>query len=126
VRENYPEYFNDALRLGSTANGVFGAKIMWGHVSDFLCLATGDGSTSSGRRINSCLQTLFKGLRYIHMVRRDKLHRMLDPLQPQHHAGITDPRRLGTLLRSVRKYRGIPYIGYGLQVLPCCLSARVS
>lgn len=73
MRGNYSEYLSHTLRLGCTANGVFGAKIMWGHLSDFLSLATGDSSTSSGRRIDTCLQTLFKGLRYVHVVRRDKL-----------------------------------------------------
>jgi LPS sulfotransferase NodH len=77
MRENYREYLNDVLRQGSTANGVFSAKIMWGHLSDFLSLATGDESTLSSRRVDSCLQKLFKGLRYIHVVRSDKLRQAI-------------------------------------------------
>jgi len=40
----------------------------------------------------------------------DSLSGALEPLQPHHHAGITDPRRLGALLRSLRKYRGSRHV----------------
>ena len=33
--ETYLDYLEAALRAGSTANGVFGAKVMWGYLDDF-------------------------------------------------------------------------------------------
>jgi LPS sulfotransferase NodH len=37
--EDYREHLKRALARGTTDNGVFGAKIMWGHRADFLPLA---------------------------------------------------------------------------------------
>jgi integrase len=48
----------------------------------------------------------------------DALQGALEPLRPHHHPGITDPRRLGVLLRSLREYSGRRPIWYALQLLP--------
>jgi len=36
----------------------------------------------------------------------EALEGALEPLRPHHHPGITDPRRLGALLRRLREYSG--------------------
>ena len=48
----------------------------------------------------------------------DALRGALEALRPIHHAGITDPRRLGELLRSLRGFTGNRHVWYGLQLLP--------
>lgn len=48
----------------------------------------------------------------------EALHGALEPLRPRHHAGITDPRRLGALLRALRGYRGSRRVWCALQLLP--------
>src|SRR3712207_231070 len=40
--DNYSEHVARSLERGTTPNGVFGAKIMWGHVADFAALAGGE------------------------------------------------------------------------------------
>jgi LPS sulfotransferase NodH len=69
---NYAEYLAKALEEGTTTNGVFGAKVMWGYFHDFE------------RRLRKLpqyrelplpelLPAVFPNLRYIRMTRRDKV-----------------------------------------------------
>jgi trehalose 2-sulfotransferase len=73
LRERYREYLLRVLECGTTDNGVFGAKMMWGYLTDFLYLYAGDESTDSGRHIDFRLRSAFANVRYIHVRRRDKL-----------------------------------------------------
>src|SRR5947209_6929141 len=34
---SYTEYFQKVIEQGTTPNGVFGAKVMWGYFDDFIC-----------------------------------------------------------------------------------------
>jgi LPS sulfotransferase NodH len=54
--------FEAVRRAGTTPNGVFGAKIMWSHTEDLW--ARLDGRT---------LEDVFGPLRYVQVIRRDKL-----------------------------------------------------
>jgi LPS sulfotransferase NodH len=54
-------------------NGIFGAKVMWGHLHDFLELHTGDGSLASSHRIDASLRDIFPNLKYIYVTRQSKL-----------------------------------------------------
>jgi LPS sulfotransferase NodH len=70
--DTYDRYLSWALEEGTTPNGVFGAKLMWGYLGDFAELLRGiDGM--AGRPLPELLERSFPGLRYIQITRRDKV-----------------------------------------------------
>jgi len=69
----YGRYLPRIRRLGTTSNGIFGAKIMWGHLHDFLELHTNDGSLASSHRIDASLRGVFPNLKYVYVTRQSKL-----------------------------------------------------
>ncbi len=71
-REDYRRHFAWALREGTTPNGVFGAKMMWGYFEDFLELARGIPRLG-GMGDGSLLNTAFPGLHYVFISRNDKV-----------------------------------------------------
>jgi LPS sulfotransferase NodH len=70
--DTYDEYLAWALSEGTTPNGVFGAKLMWGYLGDFADLLRGIEGMS-GRALPDLLARAFPGLRYIQITRRDKI-----------------------------------------------------
>jgi len=50
----------------------------------------------------------------------------LAPVKAQHFAAITDPARIGDLMRAIDGYRGQPATEYALKLAPSCLAALVS
>lgn len=71
-RDEYGEHFKAALRAGTTANGVFGAKVMWSYFPDFLELMRGI-SRFAGMGDGSLLNTAFPDLGYVFISRGDKV-----------------------------------------------------
>lgn len=71
-REDYRRHLDWALRQGTTENGVFGAKMMWGYFNDFLELARGI-PRFGGMGDGSLLNAAFPGLRYVFISRNDKV-----------------------------------------------------
>src|SRR5215208_481849 len=70
--DTYERYVDWVLEQGSTANGVFGAKLMWGYLGDFAQLLRGiDGA--AGLPLPALLERVFPGLRYVRITRRDKV-----------------------------------------------------
>lgn len=70
--ETYDRYLAWAIEQGTTPNGVFGAKLMWGYLGDFAELLRGiDGM--AGRPLPELLARAFPGLRYIQITRQDKV-----------------------------------------------------
>src|ERR1700722_6160406 len=70
--DTYDQYLTWALQEGTTPNGVFGAKLMWGYLGDFAELLRGiDGM--AGRPLPELLARAFPGLRYVQITRRDKV-----------------------------------------------------
>jgi LPS sulfotransferase NodH len=70
--DTYDQYLAWALQEGTTPNGVFGAKLMWGYLGDFGELLRGiDGM--AGRPLPDLLARAFPGLRYVQITRRDKI-----------------------------------------------------
>lgn len=68
----YDRYLAWALEQGTTANGVFGAKLMWGYLGDFAQLLRGiDGL--AGLAIPDLLARVFPDLRYVRITRDDKV-----------------------------------------------------
>jgi LPS sulfotransferase NodH len=70
--DTYDQYLEWALKEGTTPNGVFGAKLMWGYLGDFAELLRGiDGM--AGRPLPELLGRAFPGLRYIQITRENKI-----------------------------------------------------
>ena len=60
------------LDQGTTSNGVFGAKLMWGYLGDFATLLRGiDGL--AGLPVPDLLARVFPDLRYVRITREDKI-----------------------------------------------------
>jgi LPS sulfotransferase NodH len=70
--ETYHRYLAWAVNEGTTPNGVFGAKLMWGYLGDFAQLLRGiDGM--AGLPVPELLARAFPNLRYVRITRQDKV-----------------------------------------------------
>ena len=70
--ESYDRYLAWVLEEGTTPNGVFGAKLMWGYLGDFADLLRGiEGNARLP--IPALLDRSFPDLRYVQITRRDKV-----------------------------------------------------
>jgi LPS sulfotransferase NodH len=70
--ETYDQYLAWALDQGTTANGVFAAKLMWGYLGDFATLLRGIEGMD-GLPVPQLLDRAFPGLRYVRITRSDKV-----------------------------------------------------
>jgi LPS sulfotransferase NodH len=70
--ETYDRYLAWALEQGTTPNGVFGAKLMWGYLGDFAALLRGIEGLG-GLPVPELLARSFPGLRYVQITRQDKV-----------------------------------------------------
>jgi LPS sulfotransferase NodH len=70
--DDYDRHLAAALRAGTTANGVFGAKLMWGYLADFLALMRGI-ARFAGKDEEALLDVAFPRLRYVFVSRNDKV-----------------------------------------------------
>lgn len=68
----YDRYLDWAIKEGTTPNGVFGAKLMWGYLGDFAELLRGIEGMA-GLPVPELLGRAFPGLRYIQITRQDKV-----------------------------------------------------
>jgi LPS sulfotransferase NodH len=69
----YDDYLAWALEEGTTPNGVFGAKVMWGYFNGFV---TGLRWAVPGRQrlaASELAPSVFPNLRYVSVTRRDKV-----------------------------------------------------
>jgi LPS sulfotransferase NodH len=71
-RDDYGLHLAAALREGTTPNGVFGAKLMWGYFNDFIALMRGI-HRFAGMGDGSLLNAAFPELRYVFVSRSDKV-----------------------------------------------------
>jgi LPS sulfotransferase NodH len=69
---SYRQHLERTFELGTTDNGVFGAKLMWSQLSELRLLA-GELPEYAGLSRFELLQRLFDCPRYIRVVRRDKV-----------------------------------------------------
>jgi trehalose 2-sulfotransferase len=68
----YDRYLAWAIEEGTTPNGVFAAKLMWGYLGDFATLLRGiDGM--AGLPVPELLGRAFPNLHYIRITRQDKV-----------------------------------------------------
>jgi LPS sulfotransferase NodH len=70
--ESYRQHLERTFRLGTTPNGVFGAKLMWSQIPELHALA-GALPEFGGLEPFALLERLFGGPRYIRVRRRDKV-----------------------------------------------------
>lgn len=70
--DTYDQYLAWALAQGTTPNGVFGAKLMWGYLGDFAQLLRGIPGMAQ-RTLPELLTRAFPGLRYIQITRENKV-----------------------------------------------------
>jgi LPS sulfotransferase NodH len=113
--DTYDQYLEWALNEGTTPNGVFGAKLMWGYLGDFAELLRGiDGM--AGRSLPDLLSRAFPGLRYVQITRRDKVRQAVSLWKAvqtqawQRDAGASDDGHDGRLPEPVFSFRAINYL----------------
>lgn len=113
-RDEYDGHLTAALRQGTTTNGVFGAKLMWGYFGDFLELMRGI-PRFGGMGDGSLLNTAFPGLHYVFISRSDKvrqavsLWRALQTWQWRGDEG-TNEHRQAAEQRSVYSFDAIDHL----------------
>ncbi len=69
---SYREHLERTFRLGTTPNGVFGAKLMWSQIAELHSLA-GELPELAGLDAFQLLQKLFDGPTFVRVTRRDKV-----------------------------------------------------
>lgn len=74
--ETYDRYLAWALQEGTTPNGVFGAKLMWGYLPDFAALLR-NIEGMQGLPIPALLDRSFPDLRYVRITRLDKVRQAI-------------------------------------------------
>jgi LPS sulfotransferase NodH len=108
--DTYDRYLEWALEQGTTPNGVFGAKLMWGYLGDFAELLRGiDGFQR--RPIPELLDRAFPRLRYVQITRRDKVRQAVSlwkAVQTQAWRAAGDGRRAQT--EPEFSFRAINYL----------------
>lgn len=73
---NYADYLMKAIEQGTSLNGVFGAKIMWGYFDD--CIGKIQQiPVYQGIDLPSLLPKVFPKLHYVQMIRRDKVRQAI-------------------------------------------------
>ena len=74
--DNFIEYLARVLIVGTSPNGVFGAKILWSYFDDFLC---GLRQIPSYKEmpVRELLPTVFPNLHYIWITRRNKVQQAI-------------------------------------------------
>lgn len=68
----YRDYLDWVFAAGTTPNGVFGAKVMWGHLDHFVSYLR-DLREYAGKPVPRMFDEVFPSLRYLRVLRRDKL-----------------------------------------------------
>jgi LPS sulfotransferase NodH len=71
-RTAYDRYLEWAFETGTTGNGVFGAKLMWGYFGDFVSLLRNIPEYRD-LPLAELLPTVFPGLTFVRVVRANKL-----------------------------------------------------
>jgi LPS sulfotransferase NodH len=108
--DNYGRYLQWALEQGTTPNGVFGAKLMWGYLGDLATLLrTIDGM--AGLPVPELLAHAFPGLRYVQITREDKVRQAVSLWKAvQTQAWRQDQDRAKPAAKPVFSFRAINYL----------------
>ncbi|AGZ42325.1 Stf0 family sulfotransferase [Actinoplanes friuliensis] len=109
----YPEFAQAAKRAGTTGNGVFGAKLMWGTTTELVQkLAPGRAGDDRG-----VLEETFGDLRFVHLRREDTLAQAVSWLRAEQtqiwyagdngdaaHTPVYDEDRITGLLSTIDEH----------------------
>jgi LPS sulfotransferase NodH len=108
--DTYDQYLAWALEQGTTPNGVFGAKLMWGYLGDFAQLLRGiDGMAE--RPLPELLARAFPGLRYIQITRENKIRQAVSLWKAvQTQSWKREPRETQRPVELVFSFRAINYL----------------
>lgn len=91
---DYAEHLQNAFARGTTPNGVFGAKLMWGHLEDFGHFAH-TLPAFKGLDLPDLLPAIFPRPRYVHVTRRDKVRQAVSlwkAIQTEAWRGDANPK----------------------------------
>src|ERR1700733_3209765 len=69
---HYPDFVRAAVVAGSTANGVFGARVMWGTMADIVGNLRGADAASVASDL-AVLERFLGRTRFVHLRREDEL-----------------------------------------------------
>ena len=76
----FAEYLNCVLESGTSDNGVFGVRIMWGTLSELLDQLRGMGMDGSDREV---LDQAFGPTRFVYIQRQDRLAQAISRLRAE-------------------------------------------
>jgi LPS sulfotransferase NodH len=91
--DDYAQHLRRSFALGTTPNGVFGAKLMWMHLGDFREFA-GRLPAFRGLSLEELLPAVFPRPRYVWVTRRDKVRQAVSlwkAIQTEAWRGDADP-----------------------------------
>ncbi len=109
--QTYDRYLAWALSEGTTPNGVFGAKLMWGYLGDFAQLLRGIEGMGA-RPLPELLARAFPGLRYVQITRQDKVRQAVSLWKAvQTQAWKREPgEQVAGVVEPVFSFRAINYL----------------
>jgi LPS sulfotransferase NodH len=106
----YDRYVEWAIEQGTTHNGVFGAKLMWGYLGDFAELLRGIPG-QVGLPVPDLLEQAFPGLRYIQITREDKVRQAVSLWKAvQTQAWRGDAAGAGPAVEPAFSFRAVNYL----------------
>jgi trehalose 2-sulfotransferase len=107
--DTYDQYLAWALREGTTPNGVFGAKLMWGYLGDFAELLRGIEGMGA-RPLPELLARAFPGLRYIQVTRENKIRQAVSLWKAVQTQAWKADDELRHAVEPVFSFRAINYL----------------
>ena len=108
--DTYDQYLAWALEEGTTPNGVFGAKLMWGYLGDFAQLLRGIEGMAE-RPLPDLLTRAFPGLRYIQITRENKIRQAVSLWKAvQTQSWKREPGEAQRKVELVFSFRAINYL----------------
>ncbi len=108
---SYDRYVQWALEQGTTDNGVFGAKLMWGYLGDFADLLRGMPG-NAGLAVPDLLARIFPGVRYVRITRQDKIRQAVSLWKAVQTQAWREEERAGgaPAAEPVFSFRAINYL----------------
>jgi len=107
--EAFRRTYDAALRDGTTPNGVFASKVMWGYLPDLL-LGLRTLPQSQGLRPPQALAAAFPRLAYVQVLRRDKVAQAVSLWTAVQTAQWRDDGRAPTEHDPEYSFRGIDHL----------------
>jgi LPS sulfotransferase NodH len=107
-RAAYDRYLEWAFEAGTTANGVFGAKLMWGYFSDFVSLVRNIPAYSDVP-LAELLSDVFPELTFVRIVRANKVRQAVSLWKAVQTATWREDQASAGAIASVESDGSPPY-----------------